>query len=729
MATNFHLAPPAKDVDGFHATPIDIQRITAHLTFDGATSTGSGDATLEFTTGPEDGFPIVDLRQTITGLWLDSNPLLLTQAAQHDFAGGAGAELRIVESSLLAGTAHTLRVTYSLGAPQASGAGSYQPNFAWDFGPRLRFNFGFTDLGPGRYLEAWVPANLIFDQFALVLDLELVNTAVAHSTITNGNVTVIAVNHWTVTFPAHITAFSPLLEIRATDTLASQSDTVALPAPNPVVTIEAWKLASSVVNLTTQISNLKTFLTDNANQIGPYLHGNRFVAFFIQGGMEYDGGTTTSTGALRHETHHSWWGRGVKPASQNDAWWDEAWTQYVTGGGTPLAFNFADPPVVLHSQNPWVRETAGASYTDDFRFFQGVASLLGEPALKSSMASLFQAHGLELITTLDLESHLLCASGNEELVDDFHRWIYGFGDTAAAADLWVRDDPGHSGAEAWEGRFWDSPDLWIRNHDDGGMAHQNPVAGSDNWFYARVRNQGSVSARHFMMTFTMKQFAGTQFVYAADFLPCMAATGGFELGPTETRVVKAKWPASLVPSAGTHGCLLASVHARGNHPVGGRYVWEENALAQKNLTIVALAHGRWAIVPLVIGHWRFPRRVLRLELRRPRGLADLVVSVLYPLATSQRPRPDKTRLDCAGSAASQTSGLDAFENAREQVIPRKRVAKWNVDLRSGLPLLIGLRLKLPERLASNRPILLDVVQLDAKERPVGGVAIRIEETK
>ena len=33
------------------------------------------------------------------------------------------------------------------------------------------FNFGFTDLGAGRYLESWMPANLIFDQFALDLEL------------------------------------------------------------------------------------------------------------------------------------------------------------------------------------------------------------------------------------------------------------------------------------------------------------------------------------------------------------------------------------------------------------------------------------------------------------------------------------------------------------------------------------------------------------------------------
>ena len=46
MATNFALAPPVKVVDGLTAVPMDIQRITASLVFDGATQTGTGDATL-----------------------------------------------------------------------------------------------------------------------------------------------------------------------------------------------------------------------------------------------------------------------------------------------------------------------------------------------------------------------------------------------------------------------------------------------------------------------------------------------------------------------------------------------------------------------------------------------------------------------------------------------------------------------------------------------------------
>src|SRR5215217_3741826 len=74
-STNFDLAPPVRTVDGLVAAPIDIQRITASLTFDGATASGSGDATLEFILGPQDGNPIFDLRQTITAAWLDDASL------------------------------------------------------------------------------------------------------------------------------------------------------------------------------------------------------------------------------------------------------------------------------------------------------------------------------------------------------------------------------------------------------------------------------------------------------------------------------------------------------------------------------------------------------------------------------------------------------------------------------------------------------------------------------
>ena len=195
---------------------------------------------------------------------------------------------------LPAGSAHTLRVDYSLGPPQSPPGGSYPPALT-AAGPRLRLSFGFTDLVPARYLETGVPANLIYDQFAIGLELIVTGTAVAHRPITNGAVTTLGVNHWRVDYPSRFTAFSPMLEIRATDTLVASTRAVTLPVSGSTVTIEAIRLASSpTVDLNAALTNLASWLPANELAIGRYLHADRFTAFLIQGGMEYDGGCTAT---------------------------------------------------------------------------------------------------------------------------------------------------------------------------------------------------------------------------------------------------------------------------------------------------------------------------------------------------------------------------------------------------------------------------------------------------
>jgi hypothetical protein len=131
VPTSFDFAPPGKTVDGLAAVPIDIQHITAALIFDGATSSGTGDATIDFMVGPGGGCPIFDLRQTINSVEIDGTPLAVADAVLHDFGGGSGAELRVLNQVLAGGSTHLLRVTYSLGTPQASTAGSYQPRMTF----------------------------------------------------------------------------------------------------------------------------------------------------------------------------------------------------------------------------------------------------------------------------------------------------------------------------------------------------------------------------------------------------------------------------------------------------------------------------------------------------------------------------------------------------------------------------------------------------------------------
>jgi hypothetical protein len=133
-------------------------------------------------------------------------------------------------------------------------------------------------------------------------------------------------------------------------------------------------------------------------------------------------------------------------------------------------------------------------------------------------------------------------------------------------------------------------------------AHQNPVAGQDNWFCARLHNRGEGIARTVVVTHTVQEWAGTQFVHPADYTPYTAIVGHFNLVPDEPAIVVAQWAAADVQGEGTHACWLSAAYATGDPIVSGAHVWEANNLAQKNLTIVEMAAGESAELTFVIGN-------------------------------------------------------------------------------------------------------------------------------
>jgi hypothetical protein len=584
----------------------------------------------------------------------------------------------------------------------------------------VAFNVGMTDLGGGRYLEAWVPANLIFDQFELHLDVRVVGTKVAHSVITNGATEEVAANHWRVGWPATITALSPLLEVRATDMVERATDSVML--PGKTVAVEAWKLTSSAgIDLAEQVGRIKRFLVENEPYAGPYPY-DRFVAFLSHGAMEYEGATTSVPSSLRHETFHSWWARGVKPALGRDGWFDEAWTTYHDAGATSsLPFDFTEPAVELCTRNPWSRATPGASYGLGKRFFDGVAAMVGTSALPELMRAFFLAHQERPVTTEQIEEHLVARSGKPALVDGFNRFVYGFttGGPAPALHLGEND------------RFWDAPDLWVRHRDDDGTAHQSPKYGQDNWFHARVHNRGG-EAQHFVVTFNVASFAGTEFAYPGDYLPAVAASAQFHLAAGETRVLSARWPAEHVPAPGAHASLLAAVispHA----PV---------SVAQKNLTVVDLFPGEWFLLPaLVTNSLNVPRRFL-LRAVQPAGQRPLHLTFLHPSGTVFPPDVATCRIDPPPpSRRRRRVPVDDIPPApilTSRSAARARRSVWlgpAVEVASSIvPVLIGrrrqatigLRVQVPDDAEPGERLLVDLVKVDERSgRTLGGVAAEV----
>ncbi len=217
-------------------------------------------------------------------------------------------------------------------------------------------------------------------------------------------------------------------------------------------------------------------------------------------------------------------------------------------------------------------------------------------------------------------------------------------------DLFLRDNAGDTGSVPQPAPFYDSPDIWVRNLDDGGTVHQNTIRGRDNFIHARVRNRGSQASHPCWVRFYISTFATTQFRYPFDFkLDTTSAPAGGTPGnrrpigafPTpatylvgEQRiasvpaggsiVARVPWRRNLIPPAvGWHPCLLVEVSPHDGPAPTGSHVWENNNLGQKNISIVDAARGALLDFPFRFGHALLEEKLTVLEVRRVRAPREL----------------------------------------------------------------------------------------------------------
>lgn len=188
---------------------------------------------------------------------------------------------------------------------------------------------------------------------------------------------------------------------------------------------------------------------------------------------------------------------------------------------------------------------------------------------------------------------------------------------AINSDVYVRDNPADTGAVPSSGSFWNSPDIWVRNAADGGTTHQNTIRGQDNFIYVRVSNRGLAEAREVKVRVCITNFAGTEFSYPNDWIPknpsgggTLTTTGTYLVGQVQipvlaagaSQIVTTKWIASLIPKAlNWHPCLLVEVSPNDGPLIPGKNVWQNNNLAQKNITIVNAHKGEFLEFPFVVG--------------------------------------------------------------------------------------------------------------------------------
>jgi hypothetical protein len=409
---------------------VDVTHIDATLRLDTATRTARAHSELRMVVDGSGGYPALDLRQPVDEVRLDGTVLPPASFAHLDLGGGPGAQMRVLDADLAAGSSHVLEVSSTLDTPDAVGA---EP-IGW--GDRsVRFDLWMSDLAPGRYLESWLPAPLCHDRFALGIDLELAGTDRPHVVVTNGAVTG-GGTRWHIAFPDHFTSLSPMLVVAPADEVEQRRTTVAVTGRSAPLTLSCTRHLEVDADLAACEADVVGWLTHLAARYGPWAHGDDMTVF-VWGpgrGMEYDGATTASVGALEHEVFHSWFGRGVKPATASDGWIDEAITSWATASRRREGPRFADEelgldeePTVLHPASPWARHTPVESYSVGARLFSGVAFRLGgADRLRSAMASWYTANAGGLVTTAGLADHLQ-AWGGVDVTDLWDRYVHGRG--------------------------------------------------------------------------------------------------------------------------------------------------------------------------------------------------------------------------------------------------------------------------------------------------------------
>jgi hypothetical protein len=395
-------------------------------------------AVAELRTSGPDGFPAFDLRQGIHTAAFDGVALPPEALGHCEMGAGFDARMRVVDVVCPAGSRHRLELTYLLGRPDATDA---RPIEWAASGDAVTWDLWMSDLEPGRYLEMWLPANLCHDALSIELTVEVVGTDRPHLLVANGTVTERRPGlSWDVRYPPSYTSLSPLLVLAPADEVEVRGTTADVAGKRLQVSLAA--LATAGTDISAALADSTAWLSYFGARYGPWAHGSRFLAVLwgANRGMEYDGATTTSGPALEHEIFHSWFGRGVKPASASDGWMDEAMATWATAsrraGGERYGVEELDldqEPSLLCPAHPWSRHTPRQAYSAGNRLLAGLAHMAGGAApLRSALADWHRLKAGGAASTAELAMHLGPWCGRD-LGPWWDRYVYGHGDGGTPA--------------------------------------------------------------------------------------------------------------------------------------------------------------------------------------------------------------------------------------------------------------------------------------------------------
>jgi hypothetical protein len=162
-----------------------------------------------------------------------------------------------------------------------------------------------------------------------------------------------------------------------------------------------------------------------------------------------------------------------------------------------------------------------------------------------------------------------------------------------SVDVWMADSKRDKGVEPNKvsRRFWLSPDVWLRNKEDGISKYQNVEFGQDNYIYVRARNRGTATAKNTTIeVYRSIPAIGTRWPKGWQFV---GKTQIDAIEPNGSKEVAIRWDKDDIPKPG-HYCLYVRAlndadpmtsKERGDSLANMR---KNNAIISRNFNVVDL---------------------------------------------------------------------------------------------------------------------------------------------
>ncbi len=384
---------------------VDFSEATSKIIYDVINKKTTAETTITLYQ-PVQGNIIFDLVEQPESITINGE---LTSSTSHTIAQ-SGSQVRYINKVTEAGT-HTLKIVNNI-----------ERLISYDsYTKTVRSAFWMSDLSDRRFLEAYLPSNLEYDQYQNNFKVEIIGSEKKHIIRTNGEVTEEEQNKFLIKYPEHYTSSSIYFHLMEEGAFSEENNIYKSIDGReiPVTIYSSWDTSRFM------ISSLR-ILAELEKDYGPWPHDFLIVYGAGSGGMEYAGATRTSMRALGHELHHGYFARSMMPSRGNNGWIDEALASWRDNGYDSRAIGSLSPSKMgAHSE--YRRTTDRAAYSKGARFMAYLNyDLKDKGGLRPFLKAYFAKYNQQSFITQNFKDELEAwADKNYDYL--FNPYIYGRG--------------------------------------------------------------------------------------------------------------------------------------------------------------------------------------------------------------------------------------------------------------------------------------------------------------